>query len=224
MLFSPQLALRRARKAAAASVSSLTLGGSATSATSSITCPAGVQSGDIIVVLQFFNDNSVLPSATAPSGFTQIATLNNAVSRRALLSYKKATGSEASTSLTGMTGTGSTQYLLYYFRPNTPSTTLTVQSNNSQYLNSGDPTAQTVAASGHTPPLIVIGGWIAGSLVTTRTFTVAGSDAKDGEINELTDRACYLAYKLYSSSPADVTVDMADFTANYLFSCDITVA
>lgn len=217
------LELLRRRRAAAAAVTSLTAQTPATAFAASITCPAGVIAGDVIVLLQFFDDSGSLPANAVPSGFTTISTLTNSVTRRCTLSYKKAVGGEASSSLTGITGTGNSQYALYYFRPNTAPTTVTVVSNNSQYINTGAPTNQTIASSAHTPPLIAVAGWV-GAAATTRTFTVGGSDAKDGETSELSNRLVYLAEKVYNSGPADITVGMNDTGANYLVSADITVS
>ncbi|HWE21758.1 MAG TPA: hypothetical protein VG758_32045 [Hyphomicrobiaceae bacterium] len=47
--------------------------------------------------------------------------------------------------------------------------------------------------------------------------------AKDGEINVVLGALnAYLAYKIYNSSPVNVTVDMDDEGTNELYSCYVS--
>jgi hypothetical protein len=176
--------------------------------------------GDILVLLQW-SSGGAIPTTVIPSGFTTVTTIDNAASRKMNVSYKLATGAEASAAITGMDDT-SDQKILAYFRPNIPATTLTLASVGQEY-NLNDPAAQTVASGSGTPPLIVLGAYGSQGVIATRTFTVAGSPAADGELSEASNDLVYLKYKIYNSSPADVVVDMGDSGQNFLVSCYIRV-
>ncbi len=189
-----------------------------------LTLPAGIQAGDLIVVLDVVMGNTV-PSAVTPSGFTLAlnTSFSNTTSVRSVLLYKIAAGTESSTNITLMTarvddnGDPPVQgecavRIAAVFRGSSAITGVTVASTNAQGT-SGNPTAQTVTASGGTPPLIVFGvyedavvnnGEIAGA-VGTRTM----SPAKDAEITTAST-GVYLAYKIYNETPVDVSVDMND--------------
>jgi hypothetical protein len=104
---------------------------------------------------------------------------------------------------------------LYVFRGNAPITMASALSIASTFI-AEDPAPQVVSASGGVVPLIVLCGYRGALDVDPRSFT----PSKDGEINPTT--TVYLAYKIYNSSPADVTVDMDDEgNGNALVSCYI---
>jgi hypothetical protein len=185
---------------------------SATSLAATITVPAGVQGGDLLVLL----DNALgatVPATVIPTGFTSIGNINDGGQARQILSYKIADGSEASTSITGMDSTSETK-ALYVFRGDAPITSASPASVNGE-ATTGNPVSQTVTSGSGLAPLIVIGGYGANVAVSPRTM----SPAKDGEINPST--VMYLAYKIYNLSPSDVSVDMDDEGINYLQSCYI---
>jgi hypothetical protein len=187
--------------------------------TGSITGPASIQAGDLLVLLDYAAVTPSPPAATVPSGFTQITTATGGLSR-VVLSMKKATGAEASASLTGMIGNIGDAKLLYVFRGNVPITVIQALSVGQQSTDL-NPTAQVVTASGGTPPLVVIGAYSSSGTVSPRTFT----PAKDGEINTTNTGDQWLAYKIYNASPADVTIDMDDEgSENCLMSCYIRVS
>lgn len=186
---------------------------SATSSAETITVPAGVIAGDLLVLLDNAQGATV-PTTVIPSGFTSIGNINDGGQARQILSYKIADGSEASALLTGMNSTSETK-ALYVFRGNTRILSASPLSVNGQ-ATTGNPTAQTVTAGAGVVPLVVIGGYGANAAVSPRTMT----PAKDGEINSST--VMYLAYKIYNISPADVSVDMDDEGINYLQSCYIS--
>ena len=117
-----------------------------------------------------------------------------------------------------MNGTGSDDKVLLVFRGNKAASSLNVASVNSE-ATAGNPTSQTVTSSGGTPPLVVLGGYGADTTLTPRTF----SPAKDGEVNS--SIYAYLAWKIYNSSPANVSIDMDDNGgANILQSCYIEMS
>ncbi len=215
--------LHRAGLMSDTKLTSITAFNSSTSFDSStLTLPASIQAGDLIVFSDRAVNTSGIPTTAVPSNFTSIdnISLTNA---RAILSYKLATGGEGGTSITGMSGTSTSSKLCYVFRGNKPATTITVSTPNSQ-ITDGNPTAQSVNASGGVAPLVIIGAYSVWSAqINPRTFTVAGSPAKDGEITDATDH--YLAYKIYNSSPQNASIDMDDEEdRNALQSCWIEMA
>ena len=106
-----------------------------------------------------------------------------------------------------MDGNAADAKALYQFRGNTPITSVNIVDLETQSTDV-NPSAHTVGASAGSAPLIVLAGYDSSAPIDPRTFTVGGSAAKDGEINNST--IYYLAYKIYNASPADVVVDMDD--------------
>jgi hypothetical protein len=194
---------------------------SATSTGETIDAPAGIVAGDLLVLLDKAQSDGTTPTAVLPTGFTSIHD-DGLSTIRQKASYKLADGSEASASITGMVGNFGNAKILLVFRGNNAAQSLTLAGAAGE-ATAGDPSAQVVGASGGTAPLIVLGfygapGGLAGLDIDTRSFT----PAKDDEVNSTT--RLYAAWKIYDSSPADVTVDMGDFAdtgANVLQSCYI---
>lgn len=199
---------------------------SATSTATTITAPSGIQAGDLIVLLDRAEGDPFggVPASAVPTDFNTITDVNMTTASvegiRTILSYKLANGTEGSSSLTGMAGTGRVDKALLVFRGDKAASTITVASANGQATN-GNPTAQNVTASSGIAPLVVIGGYTSEDTipgVSPRTM----SPAKDGEVNPNT--SLYLAWKIYNSSPADVSVDMDDEDENSLVSCYIQMS
>lgn len=209
---------------ARAPVTTLTQAASATSTAGTITVPADVRYGDLLVLHDRATNSAGhgIPSTVLPLGFTAIAnsSITSGPETRQIISYKIAAGSEAGTSITGMDGTGFDRKLLYVFRSDSTIESVVASTPNSEATD-GNPAAQVVAASGGTPPLVVIGSYGTGGFtLDPRSFT----PAKDGEITPGTGDN-YLAYKIYNSSPANVTIDMDDEGArNILQSCYLSVS
>jgi hypothetical protein len=203
-------------------LSTITAALSATSTASTITFPGGIIAGDLIVLLDVASTAGSPPSAVTPSGFTQIGSSITGTSTRQTLWLKLAAGTETG-NLTGMNGT-TNRKAMYVFRGNVAATAVNSGSVGGQ-MTAGNPTAQNVTASSGTPPLVVIGAYsVFGSSATVNPRTM--SPAKDGEIEAGGAGAdAWLAYKIYNSSPSDVSVDMDDeFSDNGLQSCYITMA
>jgi hypothetical protein len=209
---------------AGGALSSLSFVDSATSTGASVTGPAGILPGDLLVLFDraVAAGSGTPPTTVLPSGFTSISNSpgSNAApnSVRSILSYKIADGSEASASLTGMNGSSNGK-MLAVFRGDAPVSSVSPSTPNAETTD-GNPASQNVAASGGVAPLIVVGAYGCGTAaVDPRTF----SPAKDAEITSSGTGTRYLAYKIYNSSPADVTVDMDDEgDLNSLQSCFIT--
>jgi hypothetical protein len=185
-------------------------------ATSTITAPASIEPGDILVMVDAGSGFGP-PTKVVPAGFTEVPGSELVIgAKRVVLSYKIATGSEDGATITGMSTSPSNKIILQ-FRPNVPATAITPASVNAQATDA-DPTAQNVTASGGTPPLIVIATYGASAAVDPRTM----SPAKDAEVASSTLQ--YIAYKIYNAAPADVSVDMDDEgTGNCLQSCYLAI-
>jgi hypothetical protein len=206
---------------------------SATSTATTITAPSGIQAGDLIVMADCAGGVST-PTDVIPTGFTGIETNTTPITSRMRCSYKLADGSEGGTSITGMaaTGFGSVAKAIYVFRGDFPASSLTLADVETQGT-SGNPTAQTVSASGGIAPLVILGFYAeadTSAAVNPRTFTVAGSPAKDGELqstsNASLDIDLWIAYKIYNSAPQNASIDMDDEgnDGNSLMSCYIQMA
>lgn len=179
--------------------SSSTAGGSG----ATITAPASINAGDLIVLIDYAINATGLPTEVVPSGFTSISSVSSGKTR-CILSYKKADGTEGSSSITGMSSNINVMYkVIVTFRGDVAATTITSNDPDGE-ATTGNPTAQTVTASGGSSPLVVIGGYASNNNVNPRTM----SPAKDGEVGSST--VAYIAWKIYNSSPADVSVDMDD--------------
>ena len=205
MNFLPGMGCGLRMAASAPALASITQVGSSTSNnTPTITLPADIDQGDLIVLLDGCFGSGSPPTAVTPADFTNRAnvTFTNTIAGRLMISTKLADGDEGSTSVTGMFDSGELK-ACYTFRGDIPAVTLTSSTFNAQGTT-GNPSSQNVAASGGTAPLVVLAGYLSDSAISPRTF----SPAKDGEINH--SSALYLAYKIYDASPADVTVDMDD--------------
>jgi hypothetical protein len=194
-----------------------------------ITGSASIIAEDILVFFDcVWNILAPPPASSVPTDFVQISTATIGLNddSRGTLSYKKATGAEASTSLTGMSGTGGATKILYVFRGDDPATTITV-ADPGQEATDGNPSPQTITAGSGTPPLLVIGAYCtSASALDPRTFTVGGSPAKDGEtVADGSSIISYLAYKIFNISPSDVVIDMDDESVdNILMSCYLQIS
>lgn len=184
-----------------------------------ITVPAGVKKGDVLVLLDMaFNaGGGGTPATAVPSGFSAIVN-DSGATNRVITSRKLAVGTEASTVLTGMNGALVDHKILLVFRGNVAVKSLSVNSIATSGVDPNNPSAQVVASGTGTRPLIVIAAYTGSAAVDPRGMT----PAKDGEVSsDASVNNCWLAWKFYNAdqSPADVTVDMDDEgTANCLQS------
>lgn len=184
-----------------APLTTLSFLGSAISSTATVTVPATVQAGDLLVL---FNQgvSASTPTTAVPAGFTLVANTSDATNR-IIESYKIAVGTEAGTSISGMTSTGH-GYILACFRGDVPIKAVTAASVNAQ-TTSATPTAQTITSGSGVAPLVAIGTWC----VQIGSVSVRGfSPAADAEITAAVQE--FLKYKIYNASPANIAVTMAD--------------
>lgn len=188
----------------------LSLIDSATSTGETITAPANIFPGDLLLLFDFSSNSTIgVPTDVTPSGFTQVLTFvqNSTFKGRCSVSKKIADGSEDGSTLTGLDGALAVNKVLLQFRGLSALSTATEQDTAGQ-MTSGDPSQQTCNASGGTPPLIVLGcyGGFSGISGETRTFSTTADD----EINSST--SFYVKYKIYNSSPSDTNVDISGST------------
>lgn len=186
-----------------AGITTITQQASATSTASTITVPASVIAGDVLVLFDR-PISSGTPSNVTPTGWS---VGNNQVitNFRMNISYKLAVGADAGATVTGMNGNVSNAKMMYVFRPNIAALVLTL-GNPQGGASSGAVSVTTTAGSG-VAPLVVIGAWSQNGSISSRTM----SPAKDGEINA--SSSAYLGYKIYNTSPANVTVSISSATS-----------
>jgi hypothetical protein len=190
---------------AAPALTTLTQALSAVSTAPTITGPAGILAGDLLVLVDIAATAGI-PTAVVPSGFNTIANTTDGIATRQILSYKVADGSEASASLTGMAVGSGTAKVLVVFRGNVPIATAVAQDAAGE-VTTGNPSAQVANASSGVAPLVVVAGYGSSGTIDPRSF----SPSKDGEVeNQGGAIKAVLAWKVYNASPADVTIDMDD--------------
>lgn len=197
-------------------ISSLSLVGSPTSSSAAtVAWPAGLQAGDLAVLLDYASGFSV-PANVVPTGFTQIVTAG-AVVARGSANYKILTGTETG-NITGMSGLILGK-LLYIFRADSAIAAVNPSTWNAE-ATASDPAAQTVAASSGIAPLIVLAmcfgtdgnvSFSTASPAFTATTQYGSSNSGMG------------GYKIYLSSPVDHLVDMVDRNSNVLLSGYVAV-
>ncbi len=185
-------------------LSELTLRGTNTSTSSTVTCPSGVQAGDFIVLFQRSSNAGSFPSNTTPSGFTSEIYIDNVVNVIIKMDVKIANGTEGGTSIIGMNGSSTNYKAIMVFYGNAPITGYSSLSEASALGNS-NPSAQVCTSGSGSPPIVMVACYSGGSAVSPRTFTGATEDA---EITPSTN--FYAKYKIFNSSPVNVTVDMED--------------
>jgi hypothetical protein len=201
-------------------IGNLTYAAEATSTGGSITIPSAGVAGTLLVLWDFAVNSSGAPTSVVPPDFIQVAQVASGV-RKGILSYKIAVGGDASSSITGMDGTSTDGKCLLVFSSTTSISSAAVRSVN-QEITDGNPAMQTITAGSGNPPLIVIGATRHGN--NGSRFTM--SPTQDGTVSSddgASNRS--LAYKIYNSSPSNVTFDMADEgNGNALVSCYIEIS
>lgn len=186
---------------------------SATASAPSITIPAAAIAGDYAILFDFTKQNSGSVSAVTPTGWTNLKN-DSVVSTdgyRAMVSHRILTGGG---SVTGMNDTSNRKALLV-FRPTVAIAALTPSSWNGE-ATTGNPTSQTVSASGVTTPLIVF------ALAACSSGTAASFSTETPSMTNLTlgggGISIRVGYTVYNSSPSDQSIDMNDNGINILQS------
>lgn len=183
---------------APASAQTLAFRSSATSTTSTIVAPSDIIASDLLVLFDVAFNASGFPTAVTP--FTAFLNNTNLTVRRIMFSKKIADGTEAGTTLTGMNGTSGNTKILMVFSTN--GATSSTEFDIGYQATDATPTSQTITSSSGTPPLISI-GFIRQATTTSQSF----SPTQDGSIN---NQVITTYYKIYNSSPSNVTVSCGD--------------
>lgn len=201
--------------------------GSTQSETNSITLPASINAGDLLIIFNMAYQEDTYPTAVTPSGFTNKANstfirLNN--SSRAMVSVKKATGSEDSTSVSTMSVTGlrGTTSLCLQFRPvnfsitNASNITLGNRDTEGYY---GNPGSVTASATDVKLPAIAF-GHITAHRGTGKPAFSSQSPTFDGivQLNLSADNYKQtIGYRIQDDVVSSQTCDMSDEgTMNWL--------
>ena len=173
--------------------------------TSPVVLPATIQENDIIVV--YCTTGSSLsatpPTQTTPSGYTLInsvtaSSVPNADAEAAYLYYKIAVAGDAGSTLTITSTTSDYRAIcVAVFRTNKGSAPIITNASINSAGGTTNLANQTVTSGSGAVPLIVFGLYVN---TATQTFT----PTQDGTITTANTRI--LRYKIYNSSPADVTV------------------
>ena len=196
-----QMLMRKAQ----ARVSSLSYVGNAVADYSTtITIPASAQAGDIAVLkdLSKADYTNEMPGSVVPSGWTVIDNLiydANYVKVRQIFSYKVLASNDPGSSITGM-AEGTKNKLMFVFRPNVPISNLSVEQFYSQ-VTDGTPTTMTITPCAL--PYVVIGSCASYTqypYFQTNWFT-------SSIVSQFYQK---LAYKIFNSNAANVSINMTD--------------
>lgn len=167
--------------------------------TNALTWPT-VAAGDIAVIVVAGDGASI----ATPSGFTQAYYQDDGTNYHAIY-YKICTGSESGTAMAGGVGSELRDRVMLVFRPDATPTTVTATNIGHTTMTNLDPAAVVHTSGSDTAPLVVVGFFSADTAITSESF----SPASDGSVDA---SGSFLAahYKIYNSSPANITADMND--------------
>jgi len=172
------------------------------STAATIVLPDNVQEGDLLVLAQKSNGTPVGSDVT-PTGWTDVGatvSLLQGTTQRVSHKYKIAEGGDAGATVTGMSGTNDYKDF-FLFRPTKGITTVTPASLDG-FIGTTDPAAQVVTSSSGTVALAVFASYMSS---TSSHSGISFSPTEDGSVAN-GDLDFY--FKIYNSSPADVTVDL----------------
>jgi len=195
------------RFGAAPAVTSLSHVAFATSSAETITVPSTTNSGDVMVLFDRARQVGSVPTDVLPEDWEEIGVGDNTVTIRMRTSVKIADGSDASSSITGMNGGASNRKIIAVFRGNVHANTI-ISASSAIEITNDDPSAQVISSSGGTEPLVSVGGLTAVNLTGWSFSPTAGGSTDIGTDSRL-------AFKIYNSSTADVTVDTTDVGVNH---------
>lgn len=170
----------------------------------SLTLPASIIAGDLIVMVNSGRNNVGAAGDGTPTGFTDIfnvVTLNNC---RVKGWYKIAAGTEGGTNPGGLNGGVENDRMAWVFRGSRAIQSVSIQSLNTEQTDNA-PSGQTITSSGGAPPLVSIASYRSSAAVTTRGF----SPAADSEITPSGNRL-YGKHKIYNGAPANISVTQSD--------------
>ena len=185
--------------------------------------PATAQSGDLAIMSFACDENLTLPF-TVPSGWTLIHEATGALAAGGSFYKILESGDPGTNVVTSYTGSADDNVAaIAVFRPDNPITTVTVGSKNIE-VTAGNPTQQTITASGVNVP-VLLWGYCAerpgttGGINPSGSLTTTGTDALLGDDNH---EAYYHIYN-QGDTPANLQWDMPDEQQNQLQSFYVSV-
>jgi hypothetical protein len=201
--------------AAAAGVGGLTFLTSGKGDSSSKLIPATSVAGDLAVLLDTaVNNSTTTPTATVPTGFTSLVTSTGTLSAnpifravRCTLSAKVLAGGEPGSAVSGLSGSGSSRYIILVFRSTSTISSFTANSTNGEVTGS-DPTSQSVTSgSSAIRPTLVIAQWMNSDNDISPRLT---TPSLGGEVANGTGH--YGQYKIYNTGDtlSNHTIGMDD--------------
>lgn len=186
---------------------------------STVTGSASIQSGDLLI----YSDRGygkAVPTEVIPTGFTLISSIEDGIDTRHMLSYKIATGSEASTAITGFDTFGGIK-ILAVFRAESAFSSIDVQDVAGQ-ATGANPAAQVVESGSGTAPILALGAF--GSYQNDIAETMSGATFIEVSGAGSSGERSTLGYRIMTT-PSDVTVDMPDEGgSNTLISCYLNLS
>lgn len=189
----------------------------------SVTMPADIANNDVIIACTFASDNTITPSAAYGTGFTSISTGNTSFwasgyKARFCTSYKKANGSEGSTSIGGFMNSNRAEgAAVMVYRPDFDITTIASADKDSEGTPS-TPTNQTITCSGGSGVTIGVGFYVDTSGTSTTNLT---PDYDYKFPFETLFSGSYISMAAFAQpygSGEDLTASMTDGGTNFLVS------
>lgn len=185
-----------------------------------ITIPASAQAGDIAVLFDAAADSAAFTINTTISGWTKVISeyaLNpggaGGSAQHQQVFVKVLSAGEPGTSITGSsvtTAPGGRRKAMAVFRRSTSISSFTFSGYTFEY-NASAPANRTITSSSGTAPVIAIALYRIGGSANGFTFT----PTQDGAQNGGADTAL-MRWKLFNTSPSNITIGMGDGGFNYL--------
>lgn len=197
-------------------LSSFSLVGTSTGSDTSIEINGlSIASGDLAFIFNTADGSGSNPADDTPSGFTKLRTalLNT---RRCSIFAKILDGTE--TTVTGLDGASGEEWILLVLRPDATLSSFVDNDTGNNQATSGNPSSQTITASGETPPVVLYGVMHSSSAVNPRTTSPTMTEISGPSTN------VYAHYYIYNDgdTPANHTYDKDDDGTNFLQSGYLT--
>lgn len=197
-------------------VSSLSYIGGTISSTTSLTVPATVQAGDLLIFVSTArNTSTTAPTAPTMTGWSNTINVSatSTTGYRQVVYYKIATAGDASSTITCMSGTASTRSIIMIYRGDKAISVIEPNWGTGGQATTNAPTNQTLTMTGVTGPYVAIANYYSSGTITTRGSTTTAT----GEISSGT--GFYI--KRFDSTSSSVsfntsTISMADYGDNVL--------
>ena len=186
-----------------------------TSTTTSITVPATVQAGDLLIYSSTArNTTTAIPTTPTMTGWSNTVNvaLGTTLGIRQVVYYKVAVAGDASSTITNMSGTGATGTVLMVYRPDKAITSVSTNWGTGGQATDSAVTNQTLTMSGtYTGPFISIANYASTAAVLVRGSTTTAT----AESNPNTSFYVKRFEALNSSTTfSNSTISMADYGTN----------